>query len=71
MVIAASGLYRIFFKDTHIRGGFPGVQEFCPTTFKQICNLAGMGGNTTHSLKIIQGSPFAGEKYPDVSLYQS
>ena len=53
MVVAAAYFYCVFFKDSHIWGGFSGIQKFCFAAFQQFCDRVCISGDTAHSLEII------------------
>ena len=53
MVIAAAYANGIFLENTVVRGGFSGVQKLDTGSLKKSCNLAGVGGDSAHSLEIV------------------
>ena len=59
---------RIFFKNTVVRGGLSGVQKLDSGTFQKGCNLAGVSGDSAHSLEIVEGGSFAAEQHANVSV---
>ena len=67
MVISTTDTNRIFFKDTHIRCGLPGIQKLRFCSFQKLCNRMGISCDTAHSLQIIQCDSFAGKQRTDIS----
>ena len=73
VVIAAAYANGIFLENTVVRGGFSGVQKLDPGSLKKSCNLAGVGGDSAHSLEIVEGGSFSAKEHTDISclLYTS
>ena len=68
VVIAAAYANGIFLENTVVRGGFSGVQKLDPGSLKKSCNLAGVGGDSAHSLEIVEGGSFSAKEHTDISV---
>ena len=71
ITVVASPTYThcIFLKNTTVGCGLSGIQKSDFAAFQKCCHLAGISGNSTHSLKIIQCHSFSGKKDPDITCY--
>ena len=69
MIVTSSHANRVFFEDTVVRRGLSCVKKPDISALKKCGSLTGTSRDTAHSLKIIQGRPFAGKQHADISSH--
>ena len=70
MILAAADFDCIFFKNTHIRGRFSGIEKGRFGTFEQLRNASRIRCDSAHPLQIIERGSLTGQQNTDITVYR-
>ena len=69
MIVPATASHSLLLEHAHVRGGFARVDERGPAALEQRSNMAGIGGDAAHALKVVECHAFARQERANITEY--